>query len=165
MPLPVSSKCWLVAISIFNDLITNQLLNDLLNELSEAVRRMLTVQMFDKFSDDFSVGFRFELVPLVFQKFLDVLVIGNNSCKWKSWNDPAEEVRIFYWFYWIERKDVPLWTTMNSLFSSERCGWEFTALGTPWVAQRVWAIPTWTSWIPSTFNSASPGSKTGSVLE
>ena len=84
MPLPVSSKCWLVAISIFNDLITNQLLNDLLNELSEAVRRMLTVQMFDKFSYDFSVGFRFELVPLVFQKFLDVLVIGNNSCKWKS---------------------------------------------------------------------------------
>ena len=25
--------------------------------------------------------------------------------------------------------------------SSLRCGWAFTSLGAPWVAQRVWPIP------------------------
>lgn len=34
---------------------------------------------------------------------------------------------------------------------SERCGWLLTALGTPWVAQRVWAMPKWVS--NSTFKS------------
>lgn len=33
------------------------------------------------------------------------------------------------------------------LFTPERCGWLLTSLGTPWVAQRVWAMPTcvWSS--------------------
>lgn len=39
---------------------------------------------------------------------------------------------------------MPLWTQTNWLCSSERCGWELTAFGSPWVAQRVCAIPTWT---------------------
>jgi hypothetical protein len=34
---------------------------------------------------------------------------------------------------------------------SERCGWLLTALGTPWVAQRVWAMPKCVS--NSTFKS------------
>jgi len=34
---------------------------------------------------------------------------------------------------------------------SERCGWLLTALGTPWVAHRVWAMPKWVS--NSTFKS------------
>ena len=50
---------------------------------------------------------------------------------------------------------VPLWTTMNSLLSSERWGWELTSLGTPWVAQRVWEIPQWVSWTRSKSSSSS----------
>lgn len=37
---------------------------------------------------------------------------------------------------------MPLCTTTNELSISERCGCEFTSLGTPCVAQRVCAIPT-----------------------
>ena len=33
----------------------------------------------------------------------------------------------------------------SPLFLSERCGWLLRALGSPWVAQRVWAIPKWVS--------------------
>jgi len=32
---------------------------------------------------------------------------------------------------------------MNSQEASERCGWELTSEGGPWVAHLVWAIPTW----------------------
>ena len=51
---------------------------------------------------------------------------------------------------------IPLWTQTNWLSSSERCGWELTALGSPCVAQRVCAIPTWTSNSPfqSTLSNA-----------
>lgn len=35
---------------------------------------------------------------------------------------------------------MPLWTTAT-LLSASRCGWAFSSLGAPWVAQRVWAIP------------------------
>ena len=41
---------------------------------------MLRVDMLDELGNDFSVGLRFKLVPLVFQKLLDVLVVGDDSC-------------------------------------------------------------------------------------
>ena len=49
----------------------------------------------------------------------------------------------------VMEETVPLWTTMNSLLSSERCGWELTSLGTPWVAHRVCDMPTCDLWIAS----------------
>ena len=33
---------------------------------------------------------------------------------------------------------MPLWTTA---IEPETCGWALRSLGTPWVAQRVWAMP------------------------
>lgn len=36
---------------------------------------------------------------------------------------------------------MPLWTTAT-LESASRCGWAFSSLGAPWVAQRVCAMPT-----------------------
>ena len=33
---------------------------------------------------------------------------------------------------------IPLCTTTNG---PERCGWAFSSLGRPWVAQRVWPMP------------------------
>ena len=36
---------------------------------------------------------------------------------------------------------IPLWTTAT-LPAASRWGWAFGSLGSPWVAQRVWAIPT-----------------------
>ena len=49
--------------------------------------------------------------------------------------------------------------TSSPLFSSDRWGWLLTSFGTPWVAQRVWAIPTcvvnssskFKSWTAETF--------------
>lgn len=41
---------------------------------------MLSVNVLDKLGNDFSVGLRFKLVSLVFKEFLDVLVVGNDSC-------------------------------------------------------------------------------------
>lgn len=38
---------------------------------------------------------------------------------------------------------MPLWTTTNELSASDRCGCELISLGTPCVAQRVCAMPTW----------------------
>src|ERR1700723_1492000 len=35
---------------------------------------------------------------------------------------------------------MPLWTMARP--SCETCGWALRSLGTPWVAQRVWAMPT-----------------------
>ena len=35
---------------------------------------------------------------------------------------------------------IPLWTTAKRP-SFERCGWAFSSVGAPWVAQRVWPIP------------------------
>ena len=40
---------------------------------------------------------------------------------------------------------MPLWTTAILPFWLT-WGWEFTSLGAPWVAQRVWPMPT----VPST---------------
>ena len=36
---------------------------------------------------------------------------------------------------------MPLWTTAMRLAPS-RWGWAFCSVGRPWVAQRVWPIPT-----------------------
>ncbi len=33
---------------------------------------------------------------------------------------------------------MPLWTTATP---STKCGWALVSFGTPWVAQRVWAMP------------------------
>ena len=41
---------------------------------------MLRVDMLNELGNDFSVGLRFKLVSLVFQKLLDVLVVGDDSC-------------------------------------------------------------------------------------
>jgi hypothetical protein len=35
---------------------------------------------------------------------------------------------------------MPLWTTKIRLWQSV-CGWALTNVGLPWVAQRVWPIP------------------------
>ena len=56
------------------------MLNDLLNQFPERIVGMLRVDVLNEFGNDFSVGFRFKLVSLVFQKLLDVLVVGNDSC-------------------------------------------------------------------------------------
>ena len=57
-----------------------QLLNDLLHQFPEGISRMLRVDMLNELGNDFSVGLRFKLVSLVFQKLLDVLVVGDDSC-------------------------------------------------------------------------------------
>ena len=41
---------------------------------------MLRVDMLNELGNDFSVRLRFKLVSLVFQKLLDVLVVGDDSC-------------------------------------------------------------------------------------
>lgn len=41
---------------------------------------MLRVNVNNELGDDLRVRFGFELVALVFQKLLDVLVVGNDAC-------------------------------------------------------------------------------------
>ena len=36
---------------------------------------------------------------------------------------------------------MPLWTTATSP-DWDKCGWLFSSEGSPWVAQRVWPMPT-----------------------
>lgn len=51
----------------------------------------------------------------------------------------------------------------SPLLSSDRWGWLLTSLGTPWVAQRVCAIPTWV--VNSTSMSKSSTAEEYSVVE
>lgn len=80
---------------------------------------MLRVDMLNELGNDFSVGLRFKLVSLVFQKLLDVLVVGDDSCYFNfitNVNLKNKNTKMQF----LTR--VPLWTTMNSLLSSERWG-------------------------------------------
>lgn len=54
---------------------------------------------------------------------------------------------------------IPLCTTTKPLSGSERWGWLLTSLGTPWVAQRVCAIPQWMSTLRSVSSSLLSGNR------
>lgn len=62
-------------------LATNQLLNDLLNQLPERIMLVcwLAVDVHDEFGNDLGISLRLKLVSLVLQEFLYVLVVGNDS--------------------------------------------------------------------------------------
>ena len=47
---------------------------------------------------------------------------------------------------------MPLWTI--AMPSLEMCGWALRSLGTPWVAQRVWAMPS-PPWVGSASSASS----------
>lgn len=61
----------------------------------------------------------------------------------------------------LQRLLVP---SHSPLFLSERCGWLLTGLGSPWVAQRVWAIPRCTSNSMSRSMSCCSAAKVGEVF-
>ena len=58
---------------------SHQLLDDLFDQLSERIGRVLVVDVFDQFGDDFRIRFRLECVTLLLQKLLDVLVVGDDT--------------------------------------------------------------------------------------
>ncbi len=69
----------------FQKRITYELLNDLFNQFPERVGGMLGVDVFNELGNDLSIGLRLKLVSLIFQKLLDVLVVGNDSyCQGKQ---------------------------------------------------------------------------------
>lgn len=61
------------------DLIHYQLLNHLLDELSERVRRVLRVDVLDQLGNHFCVRLRLEFVALIFQELFNVLVVGDDA--------------------------------------------------------------------------------------
>lgn len=56
-----------------------QLLNHLLNQLSETVVGVLRVNVLDELGNNFSVSFRLKLVVPIFQKLLNVFVICDDT--------------------------------------------------------------------------------------
>ena len=58
---------------------TNQLRDDLFDELAEAVGGVLVVDVLDQLGDDLRVRFRFECVALLLQQRLDVLQSTDNK--------------------------------------------------------------------------------------
>lgn len=58
---------------------THHLLDDLFDELPEAVLRILQVNMINELCDDFRVRFRLKVIPLQLEELLDVLVIGHDA--------------------------------------------------------------------------------------
>jgi hypothetical protein len=58
---------------------THQLVDDLLDKLSERVVRVLHVQVVDELGDDLRVSLALENVAALFQELLDVLIVGDDA--------------------------------------------------------------------------------------
>lgn len=58
---------------------TYQLLNNLFDQLTERIVRVLTIQMIDELCDDFGISFRFKCMALRFQIVFNVFVIGEDA--------------------------------------------------------------------------------------
>lgn len=58
---------------------TYQLLNNLFDQFSERVIWMLTIQMINKFSNDFRIRVRFKSMTFRFQVVFHVFVVGNDA--------------------------------------------------------------------------------------
>lgn len=74
-----------------------------------------------------------------------------NSSRYLIWRKKFDDQipNVIFFLILINTIILPLWTTTKLCSKSDRWGCEFTSDGTPWVAQRVWAIPTWLSVLDS----------------
>ena len=61
-------------------LLTYQLLDNLLDELSERVIRVLYPQVMDQLGDNFRIGFTFEYVATLLKQSFHLLVIRHDTC-------------------------------------------------------------------------------------
>lgn len=68
-------RFWLKIDLINSNSFTNQLNDDLFDQLSERAGWLLQVQMMNELSDDFCVGFTLELISALLEELLDVLIV------------------------------------------------------------------------------------------
>jgi len=150
--------CFYKIISILFCHYTCQLLDDLLDKFTERICGMLYPEMVNQFGDNFGIGVAFECVSSLLQQSFDLLIICHDTYV-QSDHECEESQRT------IKRsksqrhpESLPLWTTTKACSSSERWGWAFTSDGTPWVAHRVWAMPTW-HWVSDSKSRLVPVNK------
>lgn len=111
---------------------------------------MLRVKKMNKLDYGFSVSFWFKVVTLLCQEHLNILEVCYDSWKQQETLLITSSVKVTRRIFNLMKKQLevslfillPLWTTTKLWWLSDLWGWEFTSLGGPWVAHRVWAIPT-----------------------